>query len=99
MPKHPWIEYPLIILATIGPLAVIVLRLTIKKKVTNANGTVEERPLGIGVRVIELIGLLVLVPAVAILGLEGVISGEGTGTLLGVVVGYALSGITSPVPD
>lgn len=98
MPRHPWIEFPLCLLAIAGPLIVILCRFLIKKETVQKDGAVEKRSWGIGVRVIQLIAVLILVPAVSILGLEGVLSGEGTGTLLGAVVGYALGGITSPVP-
>ena len=38
-------------------------------------------------RMIQLIAILILAPLIAILGLEGSLSGEGTGTLLGTIVG------------
>jgi len=101
MPKHPWIECPLIFLAVLGPLLVLTLRFVTKKEKTKTEGgvvTVVKRPLGIGVREIQLIALLVLAPTIAILGFECKLSGEGTGTLLGAIVGYVLSGITSAVP-
>jgi hypothetical protein len=101
MLKYPWIEYPLIVLAVLGPLLVMTLRFVVKKEETKTDGgivTVVKRPLGIGVREIQLIALLILVPAIAILSFECKLSGEGTGTLLGAIVGYVLSGITSPVP-
>ena len=98
MPRHPWIEYPLCVLAVVGPFVVIILRLVVKKSVKKTNGTVEERPAGIGVRMIQLIALLILVPTIAVLGFEGILTGEGTGALLGVIVGYALGGIANRVP-
>jgi hypothetical protein len=58
----------------------------------------QEGPRGIGVRMIQLIALLVLIPIIAVLAIEGYLSGEGTGTLFGAIVGYALGGITAPVP-
>jgi hypothetical protein len=57
-----------------------------------------QSPKGIGVRVIQLLATVVIVPMVGILGLEGVLSGEGAGTILGAIVGYTLGGITAPVP-
>ena len=98
MPKHPWIEFPLCAFAVVGPLAVVVLRLTIKKRIEKNDGSIEIRPFGIGVRMIQLVAVLILAPLIAVLSLEGTLSGEGTGTLLGAIVGYALGGITSPVP-
>jgi hypothetical protein len=47
---------------------------------------------------IQLIALMVLVPIVTILALEKVLTGEGSGALLGTVIGYALGGITAAVP-
>ena len=58
----------------------------------------EHRAWGIGVRMIQLIAVLILAPLITVLGLESILSAEGTGTLLGTIVGYALGGITSPVP-
>lgn len=98
MLKHPWIEYPLIFLALAGPLVVVILRLTIRKTITHKDGAIEVRPLGIGARVLQLIGILTIVPLITVLSLEAALSGEATGTLLGAIVGYALGGITAPVP-
>lgn len=98
MPKCPWIEFPLLGIAIVGPLLIIGLRLCVKIKKTDAKGLVAEAPRGIGVRMIQLIALLILIPTVAVLALEGSLTGEGTGTILGAVVGYALGGITAPVP-
>jgi len=99
MPKHAWIEYPLCALALLGPFVVIILRLTIRKQVRKLDGTVEMQPFGIGVRVIQLIAVLILVPTIAVLGFEGILTGEGIGTLMGAIVGYVLGGITAPVPN
>jgi len=98
MLRHAWIEYPLLVLAVVGPLLVIVLRLAVKNEEQKADGTVVRRPFGIGVREIQLIALLVLAPTIAVLGFECILNGEGTGALLGAIVGYALSGITAAVP-
>lgn len=98
MPKHPWIEFPLCGLAIVGPLLVIYCRLKVTRTITGPDGKTEERPWGIGVRMIQLIAVLILAPIVAVLGLEGVLTGEGTGTLMGAIVGYALGGIAAPVP-
>lgn len=98
MPKYPWIEIPLCALAIIGPLAVIVCRLCARRTIKKPDASVEVRPFGIGVRMIQLIAVLILVPTVAILGFEGILNGEATGTLMGAIVGYALGGITAAVP-
>jgi hypothetical protein len=97
VPKYPWVEFPLLVLAIVGPLLIVWLRLRIMCETTE-NGKTTKEPKGIGVRMIQLIALLVLVPAIVILALECRLSGEGTGTILGAIVGYALGGITAAVP-
>ena len=92
------IEGSLCVVAIVGPLLVISARLYLKKRITKPDGTVEERAWGIGVRMIQLIAILLLIPVIVILGLEEVLSKEGIGTLLGTIVGYALGGIVNPVP-
>jgi hypothetical protein len=95
MPRHTWIEYPLLVVAVCSPFLIIVLRLLVKEKTTARDGTTTEAPRGIGVRMIQLVAVLILVPTIAVLALQGVLSAEGTGTLMGAIVGYALGGITS----
>ena len=56
-------------------------------------------PKGVGARFIQLIALLVILPLVGILALEGKLSGETAGSLLGVAIGYTLSGIERAVPS
>ncbi len=94
-------EFPLLMLAVVGPIIVLLCRLsrycgTVQTKYKD--GRVTEKPKGIGVRMIQLIAVLILVPVIAVLALEGSLTGEGVGTLLGAVVGYALGGITASVP-
>jgi F0F1-type ATP synthase assembly protein I len=48
---------------------------------------------GTGVRAIQFLGLTLVLPIILILSLEDVLSGQTTATLVGVVVGYILSGI------
>ena len=48
---------------------------------------------GIGVRVIQFLAVLFVVPAIIILALEGILSEETTATLFGTIIGYILSGI------
>lgn len=98
MPKHPYIEIALCLLMIAGPGTIIWLRFRTERRIEKPDGTVETRPWGIGVRMVQLIALLLVAPLVAVLGLEGILSGEGTGTLIGAIVGYALGGITAPVP-
>ena len=100
--QHPILEIALLLLAVLAPMVVLILRLSrccggVVKR-TDKDGTVTEEPKGIGVRMIQLIAVLILVPVIAVLALEGSLTGEGTGTLLGAIVGYALGGITAAVP-
>jgi hypothetical protein len=94
MPKYPWIEIPLCSLAVAGALLVVVGRLFVKTKTTDKEGKIREGARGIGARMLQLIALLVLIPVIAVLALEGTLSMELTGTLLGGIAGYALSGIS-----
>ncbi|HDZ45392.1 hypothetical protein LCGC14_0193170 [marine sediment metagenome] len=48
---------------------------------------------GVGVRVIQLATVLLVLPVILILALEGVLENQTTAALLGTVVGYVLSGI------
>lgn len=48
---------------------------------------------GIGVRVIQFLAVVMLLPIVFILALRGILSDASVGTLLGAVAGYILSGI------
>ena len=102
MPKHPWIEFPLCFLVIVGPLLVIYLRLHDRAKTTvekkGDTETTTHRGWGIGVRMIQLIAVMIIAPVIAILSLEGVVDNQVSGTLLGTIVGYALGGITSAVP-
>ena len=57
------------------------------------------RKRGIGVRVIQLLTVILVLPVVLILALEGVLKGETVATLIGAVVGYILSGIGKDEPN
>jgi hypothetical protein len=48
---------------------------------------------GIGVRVIQFLAVIFIIPSIIILALEGVIVSETTAALLGAIIGYILSGI------
>ena len=98
MPTYPWIEIPLALVAVVGPLLVVVLRLFCTKKTTHKDGSVDQRSWGIGVRMIQLIGVLRLIPIVALMTLEGKRNQETGGALIGVALGYMLSGIEKAVP-
>lgn len=53
---------------------------------------------GIGVRVIQFLAIVLLVPTILILALEDVLSSETVATLLGAAIGYVLSGIGKDEP-
>jgi F0F1-type ATP synthase assembly protein I len=53
---------------------------------------------GIGVRVIQLATVMLVIPAIIILSLESILSEQTTGTLVGAIVGYVLSGIGKDEP-
>lgn len=93
MPKQPWIEFPLCFLAIAGPLSVVVARLFMKTT-TEKDGVIKTAPRGIGSRVTQLVSLLLIVPIVALLAIEGAITVELTGTLLGSIIGYTLGSLT-----
>ncbi|MGH9776503.1 MAG: hypothetical protein ACRD50_16345 [Candidatus Acidiferrales bacterium] len=99
MPKQPWIELPLCVLAVFGPLIVVTARLFVKQKTTDKDGNVKEAPRGIGSRMIQLISLLLIVPTVALLAFEGAVTAELTGTLLGSIIGYTLGSLTKDAPN
>ena len=48
---------------------------------------------GIGVRIIQFLTVILLIPTLLILALEGLLEQQTVATLLGAVVGYILSGI------
>lgn len=54
---------------------------------------------GIGVRVIQFLTVIFIVPAILILALEEILNTQTTATLLGAVVGYILSGIGKDEPS
>ena len=50
---------------------------------------------GIGARTIQFTGVLLVVPLIGILALEGVLEPQTTGTVIGALLGYLLSGISN----
>jgi len=50
---------------------------------------------GIGARIIQFTGVLLVVPLIGILALEGVLESQTTGTVIGALLGYLLSGISN----
>lgn len=87
-----WIELGLVTVMIAGPLYVLRSRF-------RDQSTGDTSPRGLGVRVIQLVGLFLLFPLVGILTLEGKLGGETAGALIGVAIGYSLSGIEKAVPS
>ena len=54
---------------------------------------------GFGVRVIQMATVLLVMPMILILALEGVLENQTTATLIGTIVGYVLSGIGKDEPS
>lgn len=50
---------------------------------------------GIGARVIQYTGVVLVVPLIGILALESVLDKQTTGTVIGALLGYLLSGISN----
>jgi nitrogen fixation/metabolism regulation signal transduction histidine kinase len=54
---------------------------------------------GLGARVIQLLAVIFVVPAILILGLAGILKSETIAALFGTLIGYLLSGIGDFRPD
>ena len=71
------IELALIVFMTIGLIGIFQNRIKTGK--------------GIGKRIIQFTGLLIIIPSIILLTLEGIIKAEILGTLFGAIIGYVLS--------
>lgn len=89
-PQHV-LEFGFLSIMILGPGIVVYSR---ARKQTAG----ETSPRGVGARVIQLVSALLFGPLIGILTLEGRISGETAGALLGVALGYTLSGVEKAVP-
>lgn len=80
------VEYAALLIMLVGLVGVFHNRL---------RGIKNDKPYtrGIGARVIQLVAVILVVPAILILGLAKVLSGETVATLFGTLIGYLLSGI------
>ncbi len=54
---------------------------------------------GIGARTIQIISILLIIPMIGILALQGVLESQTTATLIGALTGYLLSGIGNFTPS
>lgn len=83
--QNKWIEVPLLAFLLVAPMYTLWKRLNLKKSDGN--------PMGFGYRAISLVALLVLVPVIALLAIEGVLPKDALVSLLGTIVGYSLSSL------
>ena len=81
MDTKSWIEIAAAVVLISGPILVIGDRLRSGK--------------GIGARIIQLLAVLMVIPAILILALEGTIDGATAGTLFGTLIGFVLSDVGS----
>ena len=79
------IEYALVA-AMISAPTVFLIHRTFAKKSDGSH-------FGIGVRAVQFLGVAMLLPAVTLLAMEHLISGEVVATLLGAFIGYLFSNI------
>ena len=75
------IELALVAIMILGLIALFINRWQLKK--------------GLGARIIQFTGVLLVVPLIGILALEGVLEAQTTGTVIGALLGYLLSGIAN----
>ena len=75
------IELALVAIMVLGLIALFINRWQLKK--------------GLGARIIQFTGVLLVVPLIGILALEGVLEAQTTGTVIGALLGYLLSGISN----
>jgi hypothetical protein len=81
MLQHQWLDGCLVALMAVGLVGTLYHRIRLE--------------LGLGDRAIQLVGICLVIPTVLILGLEDKVSRETMGTVLGAIIGYVLSGISS----
>jgi len=78
MPTYYWIEGPIIVGAIIGTALAFLERIKSRR--------------GLGLRFIQVLAVLNLVPAIVVLAMEGKISTE-VGTIIGTLTGFCLGGL------
>ena len=79
-----WIETTALFIMVIGVILIFIDRYRTKR--------------GIGVRVIQLSTVVLILPIILILAIEGILESQTVGTLLGAAMGYILSGIGKDEP-
>lgn len=87
-------------LAQIGLLAIIAIALLVLaytrwlnyKRSTEKNEDESSKSSGISKRVIRYTTVILLVPTIGILAVQGILGSEGTAALFGAIIGYMLRG-------
>jgi hypothetical protein len=79
MLTHSWLDGALVVLMAIGVIGVLTTQIIQNK--------------GIGPRVIQFIGVCLVVPTILILAIEDKIDKQNLGTIVGAIIGYVLAGI------
>lgn len=74
-----WIEMVGVLVMVVGLIGILVIRFRLKK--------------GIGRRAIQAMTVVLLAPAILILGLENVLTSETIAAIVGGMVGYVFSGV------
>ena len=90
-PCNPWIGGALLFVMIIAPTRIIWGRFSQRK-------AGDKSPRGVGARIIQLVSVFVFAPLIGVLTIEGKLSGETAGALIGVAIGYTLSGVEKAVP-
>lgn len=80
-----WIEGTALAIMMLGVIGIFVERARTKR--------------GIGVRVIQFATVVLVLPTILILAIEGVLEPQTVGALVGAVIGYVLSGIGKDEPS
>ena len=72
-------------------IVIAVIAVYIRSVINRKNA--DHKGIGIGVRVIQFTCVVIVVPAIVILGLEGILQGETIAAIISGLVGYALAGM------
>jgi len=90
----PWLELAILLVPVVCCPLILYMRLRYGR--TSENKTI--KPKGLGVRLIQLVAVLVIIPIAGVLSLEDKLTAEGAGILFGAMAGFALAGVRDPVP-
>jgi amino acid permease len=87
------IDYPMLIQVIFALTALLGIYLGFRNRITkeSENGASKTTKKGIGKRFIQFVALMLIVPAIVILSMQGIMDKQLMGGLLGTIVGYTLS--------